>query len=193
MRRQSQLDERVTEARRQMQRTWLMWGIGPLCIATVLMFTSSAVWASPANVDEHILERGFQAVLAICSALFLTGFWLDGRWTNPDRIAHTIWSATCGGEFVPTRSQLAGHASIAFSTIAGSAKLLTIIGGAIAAAAVISVWAGLRMSDGAQLLLLGLCYQVFVLSRHPRYEEILSAAVRGELVFVDAPDHNNND
>lgn len=193
MRRQSQLDERVTEIRRQMQRTWLMWGIGPLGIATLLMLTVSAVWASPANVDEHILERGFQAMLAICSALFLAGFWLDGRWTSPDRIGHAIWTAASGGEFVPTRRQLAAHADIAFKTVAGSAKLLTIIGGAIAAAAVISVWAGLRVGDGTQLLLLGLCYQVFVLSRHPRYEEILSTAVRGELAYTDAPDHNNND
>lgn len=174
-----------------MQRAWLLWGIGPLVVAAGLMLTVSAVWASPSDVDKHIIERGFHGVLAICSALFLTGFWLDGRWTSPERIALAIWRAAGGPEFVPTRRQLAAQAEVAFRTIDTSARMLTFIGGAISVSAVISVWAGLGVGEGAQLLLLGLAYQVFVLSRFPRYEEILTAAEQGELAIVEEDDHNN--
>ncbi len=186
----TQQDGKVLEARQQMQRAWLMWGIGPLVVAAVLMLTVSAVWASPSTVDEHVLERGFQAVLALCAGLFLIGFWLDGRWTNSERTALRIRQAAGGDEFVPTRSQLATQAEVAFKSIATSANMLTAIGGAIAVSAVISVWAGLGVAEGTQLILLGLAYQVFVLSRHPYYEEILTAAVQGELVVPEADDHN---
>ena len=172
-----------------MQRGWLTWGLGPLVASAMLMLMGSAVWASSGEVDEHTLERGFQAVLAVCASLFLTGFWLDGRWTNSERIAGRIWQAAGGERFVPTRAQLAGQADIAFKSITTSATMLTIIGGAIAAAAVISVWAGLGPGEGTQLILLGLAYQVFVLSRHPYYAEVLTAAVRGELVVPE--DHGD--
>ena len=65
-------------------------------------------------------------------------------------------------------------------------------GGAIAAAAVISVCAGLSIGQGGQLLLLGLCYQVFVFSRHPYYEELLGAAAEGELVVPEDDDEDNH-
>jgi len=172
-----------------MLRTWFGWGLGPLAASAMLMFAVSAVWASPLNADKHIVERGFQAVLAICAGLFLTGFWLDGKWTHSERIATRIWLAAGGESFTPSRSQLAAQADIAFKSIASSTTALTVIGGAIAVAAVISVWAGLGVGQGAQLVLLGLAYQVFVLSRHPYYEEVLQAAARGELV---AAEEDNN-
>jgi len=175
----------VAEAKRRMQRVWFTWGVGPLGMAAVLMLIGSEVSASPADVDEHTLERGFQAVFAVCASLFLTGFWLDGRWTNSERIATRIWQAAGGEKFVPTRSQLAANAEIAFRSITTSARMLTAIGGAIAVSAVISVWAGLGIGEGIQLILLGLAYQVFVLSRHPYYSEIMTAAVQGELVVAE--------
>lgn len=182
-------DARVVEARRWMQRTWLMWGLAPLLVATMLMAAVSAVWAGPVTTDEHTLERGFHAVLAVCAALFLAGFWLDSRWTHSERIAWRIWSAAGGDEFTPSRTQLGAQAETALKTTASSVTALTIIGAAIAFTAVISVWAGLGIGEGFQLILMGVCFQLFVLSRHPYYEELAAAAVRGEL----APPQDESD
>lgn len=190
MTRKETTDKRVQEAKRSMQRTWLLWGIGPLAAAAILMLAVSAVWASPAQVDEHTLERGFHGVLAICAALFLAALWLDGRWTSSEELAVRIWIAAGGRRFTPSRSQLAAHSDIGFKSIATSAKMLTAIGGAIATAAVISVWAGLSVAQGTQLILLGLAYQVFVFSRHSYYEDVLSAAVHGELVIPEDDSDN---
>ena len=191
MKRTTDDDSRIEQAKRTMLRTWLMWGLVPLAVSALLMSAVSTVWASPISADEHTIERGFQAVLAICAGLFLAGFWLDGKWTHSERLATRIWLAAGGEEFVPTRSQLAAQAEIAFKTIATSTTALTVIGGAIAVAAVISAWAGLGMGQCAQLVLLGLCYQLFVLSRHPYYNEVLTAAARGELVVPEDAHHHN--
>ena len=177
----------------QIHRTWLTWGIVPLAVCAMLMLAvSKAAWAVTLEADEHDIERGFQAVLAICAALFLIAFWLDGKWTNSERIAARIWQAAGGEEFTPTSKQLADQADVAFRSIASSATALTAIGGAIAVAAVVSVWAGLSIGQGGQLMLLGLCYQVFVFSRHPYYEELLGAAVEGELVVPEEDDEDNH-
>lgn len=191
MKRTSDADQRVLDVRRQIQRAWFMGGIVPLAVSAMLMLAVSAVWASPTSADEHTVERGFQAVLAVCAGLFLIGFWLDGRWTDSARIASRIRHAAGGDEFTPSRSQLAAQADVALKTVTSSVNALTAIGAAIAAAAVISVWAGLGVGDGVQLILLGLCYQLFVISRHPYYEELVTAAVQGELVTPEADDHND--
>lgn len=187
-----QADTRLAEASRQLKRMWLLWGIVPLVIAAVLVFACSAGWASPSKADEHVVERGFQAMLAICGGLFLIGFWLDGKWTSTDRLAARIWQAAGGAQSAPKRPQLAAQADVAFQTITASAAALSAIGGAIAVAAVISVWAGLNLSQACQILLLGLCYQIFILSRHPYYEEVLTAASEGELALPET-DANHRD
>lgn len=184
------VDPRVAETMERVQRTWLMWGVLPLVVAAMLMFAVSAVWASPSTADAHDVERGFHAVLAVCAALFLAGFWLDGRWANSERLALRIWQAAGGEEFTPTRSQLAAQADLAFRSITSSANILAALGGAMAVAAVLSVGAGLGLGEGVQIILMGLCYQIFLFSRHPFYREILEAAARGELV-VPAEDLNN--
>lgn len=184
---------RVIQARDKMMRTWLMWGMLPLVASALLTFTISVAWAKPLQgVDVHNIERGFQAVLAICASLFLAGFWLDGKWTNSERIAQRIWKAAGGGQFSPTRAQLAAHSDIAFKTIGSSVNALTFMGAAMAVAAVVAVWAGLGIAEGAQVLLLGLAYQFFVFSRQPYYEEVLEAASRGELVVAEEDANHPN-
>jgi hypothetical protein len=189
MRKTEDIEDRVAKARAGMLRMWLMAGVLPLLVCAMLTLAVSVAWAKPLTADEHDIERGFQAVLAICSALFLIGFWLDGKWTNSERLARRIWRAAGGEQFSPTRSQLAAQSEIAFRTVTQSAHTLTIIGAAMALAAVISAGAGLRMAEAAQVLLLGMAYQLFVLSRHPYYGELLMAAARGELV---APEEDAN-
>jgi hypothetical protein len=184
------MDPRVEAFGQSAQRTWLMWGLLPLGAACLLLLVVSEAFAATSSVDEHILERGFQAVLAVCACLFLTGFWLDGRWTNSERLAKRVWQAAGGGSFAPSRSQLAAQADIVFRTVSSSNKTLTIIGTAIAVSAVISVWAGLGLGGGVQILIVGLSYQLFLLSRRPYYEELLSAAARGELVVAEDANHH---
>ncbi len=183
MKKTPDVDPRVAAMRARTQRLWLMGGIVPLAVATVLMLAVTAVWASPSQADEHTVQRGFQAVLAVCAGLFLTGFWLDGKWTS--NIAARVWRAAGGDEFTPTSSQLAAQADIAVNTITASLRALAIIGAGIAASAVVSVWAGLSIGDGFQLILLGLSYQLFVLSRCAHYDDVVTAAVAGELVAVE--------
>jgi hypothetical protein len=185
MRKTQELDPKVEEFRQSAQRTWLMWGLLPLGAACMLLLLVSEAFAATSNVDEHILERGFQAVLAVSACLFLVGFWLDGRWTNSERLAKRVWQAAGGDSFAPSRSQLAAQADIVFRTVSSSSKTLTIIGAAIAVSAVISVWAGLGLGGGIQILIVGLSYQLFLVSRRPYYEELLSAAARGELVVAE--------
>ena len=193
MKKRDEADTTVSTAMAVILRAWLMGGILPLAACALLTFAVSAVWASPLEADEHNIERGFQAVMAVCAALFLTGFWLDGKWTQSDRIAASIWQAAGGDESVPTRSsQLAVHADVAFRSIRSSASALIGIGGAIAAAAVISAWAGLNLGQGAQLVVLGVCYQLFVFSRFPYYQEVLTAAAHGELVPAGLDDDSDN-
>jgi hypothetical protein len=189
MRKTDEAVDQVAQVRTSMFRMWMMGGLLPLLVCGMLTLAVSVAWAKPLNADEHNIERGFQAVLAICSALFLTGFWLDGKWTNSERLARRIWRAAGGEQFSPSRSQLAAQAEIAFRTVSTSASALTLIGAAMAVAAVISAGAGLRMGEAAQILLLGLGYQLFVLSRHPYYDELLTTAARGELV---APEDDAN-
>ncbi len=179
-------------ATQQLRRTWLAWGIAPLTTAALLVFTVGTVWAKPIEADPHNIERGFQAVLAVCAALFLVAFWLDGRWTAKETVGRRLRRAV-GGDAVPlSRDQLAAHCDVVFKSIQSSHMALTAIGSAIAVAAVMSVWAGLSVAQGAQIIVLGLGYQLFVVSRHPDYDETLTAAARGLLEAApdDANDHN---
>jgi hypothetical protein len=172
-----------------LQRTWLLGGIVPLLIAAVASLAVSTMAKTNAGIDSHVIERGFQGMLALCAALFLTGFWLDGRWTHSERVALRVHAAAGGNGVQPKRPQLAAQADVATATVEGSHRALVLIGSAIAAAAVISTWAGLGVGGGAQILLVGLAYQLFIYSRQAYYQELLSAAMSGELVAPErAPD-----
>jgi len=189
----AETDPRAIDTTRALKRTWLTWGLAPLTASALVMFTVGTVWANPIQADEHNIERGFQAVLAVCAALFLAAFWLDGRWTNSEGIARRIWQAAVGGEqIVPDRGRLAERADVAYASIRSSHSAIVAIGNAIAVAAIVSVCAGLSTAQGAQIILLGLGYQLFVLSRHPYYDELLLAASRGELVAPDSDANHNS-
>ena len=126
--------------------------------------------------------RSFQAVLAVSALLFLIAFWLDGHWTNADKLGTRIWLAAGGARFTPTSTQLASQDALAFQSILTSVKTLTLTGCAIGIAAVIGGLAGLGFAHAAQLLVMAAAYQTFVLSRHPYYTELLQLAADGELV-----------
>jgi len=125
------------------------------------------------------------------AAVFLAGFYLDGHWTDADRVARHIFRAAGGDESRSPlswaqsgahRSALQSNAEIALRSIRASADSITLMGIAIGLTAIVSVLMGLPAMHAIQILLLGLCYQLFVLSRHPYYVELAEAALGGELL-----------
>ena len=177
---------------------WLLWGLLPLAICTAGMFIASAS-SGPGPIEGKQATRlAFEIVLSIGGALFLAAFYLDGYWTAAERIARRIYIAAGGDEErQPSswaqsphhRSQLAGQAQIALGSIKASADAVTLMGSAIGISAIVTVLMGLGLGYGAQMLLFGLFYQLFIFSRHPYYERLAEAATRGELL---PPDREEN-
>jgi len=180
-------DDHVAEIITGLRRTWFIGGVIPLLVAAVIALLVGMMVQLNTTIDPHNLERGFLAVLAVSAALFLTGFWLDGYWTHSERLARRIHTAVGAEGFSPSRSQLAAKADIAISTVTSSHNALVFIGGAIGIAAIISAAAGLGIAGSIQILLIGFAYQLFILSRQTYYHELLTAALRGELVIPEPP------
>lgn len=167
-----------------------------MAVGMVLLLLATAAAASPDRMSERALEIRFQVVLAIGAGLFLIGFSLDSHWTNAQKLARRI--ARAAGlpdlkavEELKKRStrklteSLASQSQVAADSILASTLALTIIGGAIAATAVLAAAAGLGFAYAVMLWLLAAEYQLFVLSRHPYYKELLQAAEAGDLVAMD--------
>lgn len=171
---------------RQLRVMWVRWGLIPLGCALILLVVTSALRHTvPLSPEPEQLALGFKAVMAIGAALFLLGFWLDGRWTEAQRIARTIWVASGGNGHRPSKRDLSDHADLAMSNLVFSTKALTVIGLLIGLAAVLASLAGLRFDYSIQILLLALAFQLFIYSRHPYYRELMEAALRGDLVVEE--------
>ncbi len=183
--------------RRRLSYIWVVWGLFPLGIMFVLML----VVASPeANADAGtvkqqerlVTERRSQAVLAVSALLFFVGFSLDGRWTDAERVGQRILRAV-GGDDLKSRpvklakkcAQLAERADLAIRAVKRSVVMLTGTGLVMGVLAVGAGVAKLPLVSGLQLLALAAIFQVFVVSRHPYYGELVEAALCGELVEFD--------
>jgi hypothetical protein len=187
MKRDTAAQQRVDAVNQRMARDWRNWGLMPLAACAILVLAITHGAGPNPEANDEILQRSFQAVLAVSAILFLVAFWLDGRWTNAENLAKRIWLAAGGDRFTPTSTQLAAQDALAFANTLNSVKTLTFTGCAIGIAAVIGSLFGLGFAHGLQLLLMAVSYQLFVLSRHPYYSEILQLAASGELV-VTAPE-----
>ena len=182
MKRDPIVEQRITDVTRRMNSDWLTWGLWPTLGCVLLVVAITRGHGPSKAINEEILLRSFQAVLAVSALLFLIAFWLDGHWTNADKLGARIWLAAGGARFTPTSSQLAAQDALAFQSILASVKTLTLTGCAIGIAAVIGALAGLGFGHAAQLLVMAAAYQLFVLSRHPWYTELLQLAADGELI-----------
>lgn len=185
-------DHKLNQMRRRLRHTWLMWGLAPLGIFVLLMLGMSAVHADAAqsaNGPQIQIERKFKAALAVSALLFFIGFSLDGRWTDAQRLGQRVYRAAGGNGMRPTRSARAAQADLAFSSIESSVNALTAIGLIMGLIAVLAT-VGLQLTYGLQLLVLAIIYQLFVFSRHPYYNEVLQAAVRGELPTPEDDDNS---
>ena len=188
-------EEKWQALRRRLSYIWVVWGLFPLGIMFVLMLAlaSPEASANTSTTDQQEslrTERRTQAVLAVSALLFFVGFTLDGRWTDAERVGRRTLRAAGGDDFKPTRSQLATHADVALDAVNRSVNMLTAIGLVMAVLAVVGVAAILPLVSGLHLLVLAAIFQLFVVSRHPYYSELVEAAISGELPDLEAEDDN---
>ena len=181
MKRDPTVEKRIDEVTRRMSSDWLTWGLWPTLGCALLVLAITRGHGPGHAINEELLLRSFQAVLAVSALLFLIAFWLDGHWTNAEKLATRIWLAAGGARFDPIPTQLAAQDALAFQSILTSVKTLTLTGCVIGIAAVIGAVAGLGFPHAAQLLVMAAAYQIFVMSRHPWYAELLQLAADGEL------------
>lgn len=185
-----ELDE-IEQLREHLLHRWVTWGLTPLvaCAVIVLLLANFAP-IGPVE-GKQAIRLAFEIVLGVGAAVFLAGFYIDGHWTDADRVARKIYAAAGGDEertpsswaqSAAHRSALQDSAEIALASIRASADSITLMGAAIGLTAVVSVLMGLPTIHAIQMLILTLCYQLFVFSRHPYYIELAEAAVRGELL-----------
>ncbi len=99
--------ETIQQVNRQLRHMWVHWGLFPLGVAFVLMVIMSLLRPAEQVTQPEQLALGFKGVMAAGAALFLIGFWLDGRWTEAQRLARMVYQAAGGDRFKPSKSQLA--------------------------------------------------------------------------------------
>jgi hypothetical protein len=185
-----ELDE-LGSLREHLLHRWVTWGIAPLvACAVITLLLASFAPVGPIE-GKQAIRLAFEIVLGVGAAVFLAGFYIDGHWTDADRVARKIYAAAGGDErrtpaswaqSAAHRSALQSNAAIALASIRASADAITLMGAAIDLTAVVSVLMGLPTVHALQMLVLALCYQLFVFSRHPYYLELAEAALRGELL-----------
>ena len=173
--------ETIQQVNRQLRHMWVNWGLLPLGLALALMAVMSVLRPVHGAAEPEQLALGFKGVMAAGAALFLIGFWLDGRWTEAQRLARMVYLAAGGNGLKPSKAQLALQADRIMDSLMLSTKALTIIG----LAAVLGAAAGLRFGYSIQILLLAVAFQLFIYSRHPYYREVMLAALQGELVVEE--------
>jgi len=197
----AQEPDEMQALREHLLHRWMTWGITPLVACAVIALLLAA-WGPVGPVSGKQATRlAFEIVLGVGAAVFLAGFYLDGHWTDADRLARHIFRAAGGDESrsplswaqsAAHRSALQSNAQIALRSIRASADSITLMGVAIGLTAIVSVIMGLPVMHAIQLLLLGLCYQLFVLSRHPYYLQLAEAALGGELLPKEDEDDGKN-
>ncbi len=174
---------KLRTTRQGLRRRWLAWGLLPLVVCLVLTLAVDAVEAADFAIEPRQLEVNFQAIFAISAMLFLVAFTIDGHWTNAQRLARRIVRLVERDGRRVKSDTLADYASVVFNSVAGSSQALTVVGVAIAFSAVVAAGMGLGIYYALLILALAAEYQLFVLSRHPYYMEIMAAAAAGRLVL----------
>lgn len=184
----------LDEVKRRLLRVWLAWGLLPLALSIVLTLVMDALVTGQLALTPMQMERRFQVILAIGAGLFLIAFSLDSNWTNAQKMAKKI-AAEAGldapgpGGKPKKRPEgrslellLAPHAGIVINSIVGSVQALAFVGAGIAVCGILAASAHLGIGYSVMMLILALSYQLFVLSRHAYYNEVMETAVAGRLV-----------
>ncbi|MFP3903622.1 MAG: hypothetical protein ACLFWB_05195 [Armatimonadota bacterium] len=170
-------------ARRNLRKTWLTWGLLPLAVCLILVMAADSVYAASAVARPDVLDTNFQAIFAITAMLFLVAFTLDGHWTNRHRLARCILRAMQEDNRRAKADTLADYASVAYRSVWVSSRVQTVAGVATAVCAVLAAGMGLGISHALIILCLAASFQIYVLSRHPHYLDVLQDADSGHLAL----------
>lgn len=184
------LEIKLKTARRNLRRRWLTWGLLPLAVSLILVMAADSVYAASALIHEDVLNTSFHAIFAISALLFLVAFTLDGHWTNRHRLAERILRAVEADDRRPKVDTLADYASIVYRSVWVSSWVQVIAGMATAACAIVAAGMGLGISHALIILSIAASFQVYVLSRHPHYMQIMEDAGSGQLAlkFIERED-----
>ena len=194
--------EQIESLQEHLIRRWVTWGIVPLLVCA-LITGALALWGPEGPIEGKQQTRlAFEIVFGVAAAVFLAGFYIDGHWTNRQRLAKKIYKAAGGNkERNPAswaqsgahRSALREEADIALDSIRASADAITLMGGTIGLVAIVSILMGLPGAHAVQILIMGACYQLFIYSRHPHYEELAEDALDGRLLPRQEEDDGGRD
>ena len=129
----------------------------------------------PSHLSPIKLSDILAAFLAVGAGAFLVGFTVDGYMTNPERLA-----AIADHELPQERRKdepilLPSHPAIRRQVVK-AASVLCALGLVIGLAAIGDLLAGGEMGQGMQLIVLGAAYQLFLLSRHDQYNELIEGS-----------------
>lgn len=187
----TQEQEQIDSLQEHLMRRWATWGIMPL-LACALIAGALALWGPDGPIEGKQQTRlAFEIVFGVAAAVFLAGFYIDGHWTNRQRVASNIYEAAGGSEdrnpiswaqSGAHRTALRDNAEIALNSIRASADAITLMGGTIGLVAIVSVLMGLPGAHAVQILVIGGCYQLFIYSRHPYYLRLAEDALDGQLL-----------
>lgn len=177
---------RVT--RQSLRQTWLTWGLLPLVVFLVLTIAVDAAQAADFSASPRRMELGFQALFALAAMLFLIVFTVDSHWTNSQRLARRMVQLIEQDGRLVKPETLAECAPVVFKSVYASSKALTMAGLVVGALAVLAAAGGLGINYSLLVLTLAAGYQLFVLSRHPYYMELMDAAAEGRLLVEVEPD-----
>ncbi len=165
----------ASTAKRLIVHRWLYWGVVPVVVALAVTLVCSRV-VPPKELSEIQDQKVLELFLAIAAGLFLLGFTIDGHRLNPERLARATFAAAAGrGEQPGWASGTDGdpHGFFVQSRVVETASVVTVLGVGMGAAAVGYVFAGGTLQQAMMLVVLSMLYELYVLSRHGHYREII--------------------
>jgi hypothetical protein len=170
----------ASTAKRLIVHRWLYWGVIPVAVALALTLIAARVVPAK-DLSEIQIENVLEVFLAIAAGLFLLGFGIDGHWLNPERLAKAA-KAVATSSVVPTATEAHGagnpYGPFVRARVLRTASVVSVLGIGMGASAVGDVLAGGSIRQGMLLIVLGVLYELYVLSRHAHYREIIDGYAR---------------
>jgi hypothetical protein len=166
------------EAKQQLVSHWLLWGVLPV-VAFFVISVAVGRFAHHAPLSEVKSEDRFQAFLAIAAGLFLLAFWLDSHLTNPEHLVAASLNPSDGDN--PGGGREGRHKldpeqrAVIRGRVVRIAAWLAFVGIGIGTDALAASWhlpSG-KPYYGLQIIAVAVVYQLFVLSRHRAYFDLI--------------------
>lgn len=168
-------------AKRLIVHRWLYWGVIPIVAALVLTVIAGRS-VPPRELSEIQVENVLELFLAIAAGFFLLGFAIDGYALNPERLARVAARlAAAAGEQRATgalETPENPHGAFVRARVLKTASAVSVLGAGIGVAAIGDVLLGGTLGQGMMLIVLGVLYQFYVLSRHGHYYEMINDYAR---------------